>query len=156
MTSVPLPNSTQPAEVVKARQFLTKRCTEEYLQVQYELSTSYSCTRVSECKWLVTYNVSNVECTAQHPVFERTREVTMKDGCLYCSCKYMEDYLSPCRHIISVKNGMLCEQDFHIRHFATWQSGHIPYEICPRTFEDLQCAPTCLGVDLEAAIQGMN
>jgi hypothetical protein len=146
--STPLPNAKLCGEVVDVASYLTKRCVDVYAQPQYAACMKYRVDRVGEFRWCVGVEEHETkESTGAHPKFSRVREVHAQGGQLFCSCKFFESVLCPCRHILAVKHGMMCREDFHFRHLSAWQSGHIPVEMCPRTFADLSCGPSCLGVD---------
>jgi len=151
--STPLPNANLSEAVVHAADYLTKHCIDKYVQPQYEYWPNYLVDRVDELKWLVrSTNHESKEQKVPFPVFRRTREVYAKDNQLFCSCKFFESVLCPCRHLLAVKHGELCRQDFHFRYLSAWQSGHIPVETYPRTFADLSSGPSCVGVDFKQEI----
>ena len=78
---------------------------------------------------------TSAECRSW-PKFVYTREVHVKNGKLFCSCKYSSSMLLPCRHILCVKGGTLSARDCHYRWSLAWQAGRIPLTALSRTFED--------------------
>jgi hypothetical protein len=80
------------------------------------------------------------------PKFLYTREVYERDGKLYCSCRFAESMLLPCRHILCVKNGTASEQDCHFRWSLAWQAGRIPLAVLHRTAADQAFGVTLDGV----------
>ncbi len=162
LNSRPLPNKKQAPSVIAVGSSLTTLATAK-LDIQYGLHKKYRVARVARDAWKLypqdphsedddadDNSDADDECVV--PKFRHCRDVTLRNGCLYCSCKYFESMLLSCRHIIAVKRGTLCKEDCHFRWWQCWQAGVVPLSSVTRTFEDLSCGPTSFGVDFTQQI----
>ena len=145
---------------------LTKYCITRFLSPRYGyyMTGAVEVRRVAADRWHTRIGESDRAILSNHTE-EGTRpwtlvsksyrqhEVCLNNGVLKCSCEVFESTLVPCVELLAVKNGELCLSDFHIRHYATWQAGHIPLSEFPRSFNDGAGGPTPLGVDFNANIQ---
>jgi hypothetical protein len=150
LSTHPLPNKFQSDAAVRLGVVLTPRAVDEIDQ-QFKQSTKMTKQAVAG-RWRVCYTTvaeddcmqsgdseddidTSAECRPW-PKFVYTREVHVKNGKLFCSCKYSSSLLLPCRHIICVKGGTLSARDCHYRWSLAWQAERIPLTALSRTFED--------------------
>ena len=80
------------------------------------------------------------------PKYAYTREVSIRNGLLYCTCGYTQSMLLPCSHILCVKNLTVSHIDSHFRYALAWQAGRLPLAQLSRTYLDQQWGVSLGGV----------
>ena len=158
LTTRPMRTKKQTALANRLGKYVTQKAV-DVIDPQIKKALNMSYVLVGRGRWHVSYkpqssadsDSDDEDQSSSHnrpwPKFVYIREVSVKDGKLFCSCGFTKSMLLPCAHILCVKNGACSESDIHFRYSLLWQAGRIPLSQLSRSYSDQGFGVTTEGVE---------